>query len=159
MKNRLFSFILIIEMVASCNRRPPGNLPRFSILLTDSTTVLNTSDIPLGKVSILFFFAPYCDYCQKETINLLKNIDSLKNVDFYFVTIEPLDDMRKFNKAYHLYKYSNITVGRDFKYFMPSHFKNLSPPNSFIFDENKRLRAVFNGQASARDFISIVSKL
>lgn len=157
MKRVLFIYTSIFLLSACAGNK--GTLPSFNILMADSATVFNTKDIPEGKPSVLIFFSPDCEHCQAETEGILKNMDSLKNAQFYFVTIDPINRMKVFNGYYKLFKYSNIVVGRDYSFFIPKYFKDAAPPYSVIYDRNKQQRYTFKGVATSRQLIACINQL
>jgi thiol-disulfide isomerase/thioredoxin len=154
------SVFCIILLAASCN---PVNkehmLPSFDILLIDSVTHLNTSAIKRGSPIILVYFSPDCVHCQEETESLLKNMDSLKNVRFYFVTNDPFERLQVFNGFYKIYKYPNIILGRDYNFFLLKYLKPAIPPFTVIYDGSKRVRVLLKGEAKASEIIKFVDKL
>jgi len=159
MKMKAFAIWLLTQWLISCQSHHKSDIPAFDLLLSDSTTLFHTADIPEGRPIVMLFFSPTCGHCQEETASLLKKMDSLKHVNFYFLTIDPMEDMRLFNKVYRLDRYTNITIGRDYKFFFPVHFKSVTPPYSLIYDGDKRLRGAITGQADASKFIAIINKL
>lgn len=156
-------YLLILSLIffaVTCKPQKRGEpLPAFDLLLLDSVTKLNTSDIAGGRPIALLYFNPNCEYCQKETKDILKHMDSLQQVQFYFITNDPFDSLKLFNDVYKLYRYPNITLGRDCKYFFPGHFNNVSPPYMVIYDADKILRGVFHGETEARDLIAFITQL
>ncbi len=149
--------LIVLSCLISC--RPKPDMPSFNLLLSDSVSTLNTNNIPTGKTSILVLFSPDCEHCQKETSDILLKMDSLKEVSFYFITIDPMDRMRVFNAYYHLKKYPNITVAQDYSYSTLKYFTGVAPPSSFIYDKYKRLRGVFKGATSASQLIDFINKM
>jgi thiol-disulfide isomerase/thioredoxin len=152
------AYILPILFLASCFAKRKPEIPVFNLLLKDSVTIFNTGNIPEGKPSVLLFFSPDCEHCQQETIDLLANMDSLKNVNFYFVTVDPMDRMRRFDTFYKLYRYPNITLGRDYTVSFPGHFKNVAPPYSVIYNPDKTMRVIFEGETPVSRFIKATHK-
>lgn len=159
MRNRLFFAILTSVTICAGCRPPKPDMPDFKLLLLDSTTIIHTRDIPTGNPSILIFFSPFCEHCQQETAELLKKIGAFSSVNIYFITIEPMHDMRVFNGYYKLFRYPNITVARDYTFFLPGHIKKIVPPYSMIYDRYKRFKAAFSGQASAAELVKIINKI
>lgn len=156
MKRKLFYIFIFFGAACSFYK---ADMPSFNLLLIDSTTIFNTRDIPKGKPSVLLFFDPDCEHCQEETTDLLKNMDSLSNINFYFISINQMDRLKVFNGYYQLSRYPNITVGKDYSFFFLGHFKDVYPPYSIVYDRHKRLRAVFKGEATAKQIILIVNNL
>lgn len=137
--------------------KPP--MPLFRLLLLDSFTQLNTNDIPKGKPSILIFFSPDCDHCQRETKSIVENMDSLQDVNLFFITIDPFGRMKLFNEAYKLYQYKNVVVGRDYTFFFPYQFKGAQPPYTVIYDKYKRMEFVLPAERNAHELIAYLKKL
>ncbi|OQP54315.1 hypothetical protein A4H97_22795 [Niastella yeongjuensis] len=147
-----YSFFMFQRVI-----KPP--LPPFHLLLLDSVTDLNTNDIPKGRPSVLVFFSPDCDHCQKQTESMLAHMDSLSAVNFYFITIDPFDRMQVFNSVYKLERYPNITVGKDYTFFFPYHYKGAQPPYNAIYDAHKRLVTILPQETNARELLSYLNKL
>lgn len=121
-------------------------LPSFNLLLPDSSTYLNTTDIPAGKPLIFVGFSPVCVHCQTETRAIIKNIDRFKDARIYFVTTYPFTDMKVYYQYFKLAAYPNITMGADTKdYFFP-YFKAHSIPYFAIYDSKKRLKQAIVGE-------------
>lgn len=68
-------------------------LPYYSMLNSDSTTYFNMGTIPAGKPIVVLLFDPYCPYCRAETEDILKDMKSMQDVRFYFLTSSPFNDM------------------------------------------------------------------
>jgi thiol-disulfide isomerase/thioredoxin len=150
-----FSTILFI----SCFSKAEPDLPSFNLLMADSINIFNTGNIRQGKVSVLFYFSPDCEHCQKETVDLLKHMPALKNVQFYFVTNDPLDRLKVYNSYYKIFRHLNIIIGRDYTFFFLRYFKGATPPYLIIYDKNKRQRAVFKGESNISDVVSFINQL
>ena len=134
-------------------------LPQFRLLLLDSFSQLNTNDIPKGKPSVLIFFSPDCDHCQRETESIVKNMDSLRNVNLFFITVDPFDRMKLFNEVYNLSRYKNVVVGRDYTFFFSYQFKGAQPPYNVIYDKHKRLEVMLPAERNAHELLSYLNKL
>ena len=158
---RITATTLIIFILAGCHLQKKSGepLPAFDLLLVDSTTHFNTANIPDGKPVVLMYFSPDCSHCQNETRDILDKMDSLENVRFYLITNDPSERLWVYDKMFKLYNYSNITLGRDYKYFFPGHFKNVVPPYMVVYDSDKFGRAVFSGDSSVNKIISFINTL
>ena len=133
-------------------------IPTFNLLMQDSVTVFNTDNIPNGKPVVLVLFGLNCPYCHEETNDLLRNMDSLKNVNFYFLTLDSLNKMKAFSAMHKLGNYSNITVGRDYENFFPDFFQNVALPYSVVYDQNREIKAKFKGKVTASRIIKIINE-
>ena len=133
-------------------------IPAIRLLLLDSSEI-DTNDIPKGKPSILIFFSPDCDHCQRETKSIVENIDSLRNVNLFFITVDPFDRMKFFNEAYKLSQYKNVVVARDYAFSFPYYFKGAQPPFNAIYNSQNRLEATLPNEKNAQELLSYLNKL
>lgn len=143
----------------SCKEDPKAKMPDFNFLLSDSTTVVNTSKIEKGSPIALVRFSVDCHDCQIETEKILSNMDSLKNVRFYFLTTDGFDRIRVFNKHYKISNYKNVVVGQDYQSFLPIHFGTYSTPYLALYKGNKRLAGLFEGRPEIHDLIAEANKI
>jgi thiol-disulfide isomerase/thioredoxin len=121
-------------------------LPSFSLLLTDSTTAINTRNINPEQPLIFIYFSPYCPYCKAQTKEIINNMDELKNIQFYFVTNFPMTSVKKFQKEFELAKYSNIHIGVDTSHFLSNYFEIRGTPYVAIYDKSKALKKSYMGK-------------
>lgn len=121
-------------------------MPRFSLLLMDSTTRFNSTSIPSDKPIVLFYFSPYCPHCRAQTKKIIEDIDILKDIRFYFISEYPLPDVKRFYEKYQLAKYPNITVGLDSARFVMDYFEILGVPYIASYSRNKKLNKTFMGE-------------
>jgi hypothetical protein len=127
-----------------------NNLPAFNVLLRDSSGIFNTFNIPKGKPSVLLLFSPDCKHCNEFTGTLVRNIDSLKDVNIYMISmLQNITIMRNFIEAYDLDRYSNITVvGCDYEFFYLTYFAPMQLPAAAIFDADKKFIKLLDGTVS-----------
>lgn len=129
------------------------SLPAFNILEMDSTTIFNTYNIPKGKPVAIVFFDPECKHCKRTMKRLTSSMDSVKNVSFYFVTPHHyMGNVKKFYEEHHLGDYKNVqVVGRDYEFFFFSYYGTKYLPDIVIYDANKKLVKLIEGEFSATD--------
>ncbi|MDR3713321.1 MAG: hypothetical protein P4L51_10930 [Puia sp.] len=133
-----------------------SSLPAFDMLLMDSSTVFHAKQIPDGKSIVVLYFRPDCIHCQKETNMLLSHIEALRNVQIYLLTGASFEDVKKYYKSYHLDKYQNITVGKDYEHSFTRIFKPTSIPYMAIYDTDKKLKRIYYGEVDIDILISSV---
>src|SRR5438034_207081 len=73
-------------------------MPAIQILLQDSTTIFNTYSIPKGTPTVLVFFSPDCEHCQKMIGEIVEKMDSMRQANFIFLTPMPLSLLRPFSQ-------------------------------------------------------------
>ena len=149
----LLLFILTVAGVSSVSAQtmqeevPPYkkdlHLPDFIILQTDSTW-LTRDQLPKYEYTAIVYFSPDCGHCQVTVTDLLKKMDSLKNVLFVFVAYKPLSELKEFYAYYGLNKFQNIRMGRDPKYFIPAFFRVTATPFVAVYNSSGVLNRVFD---------------
>jgi hypothetical protein len=80
-------------------------------------------------------------------------MDSLKDIDMYFVTASPgMTGVREFYKEYGLAKYKNVkVVGRDYEYFFVDFFSVHSMPSLALYGPDKKFVRLFISHATVKD--------
>jgi thiol-disulfide isomerase/thioredoxin len=129
------------------------SMPAFNMLLLDSVTQFNTYSIKPGSYTAFVFFDPGCSHCQKMTQMLIDGMDSLKNINFYFVTfVHDMHALKDFYQKYHLAKYKNIKqIGRDEEFFFQSFYKVKFVPDIMMYDKQKKLVKMFEKEITIQE--------
>src|SRR5438477_8536988 len=93
---KIFLYLLSLGITISCFSQvdstvlPPYKrsrlVPAFDLLMTDSVSHYTRNDLPSSKPVLIILFDPNCDHCQHETEEILKNIDSLRNIEIVMAT-------------------------------------------------------------------------
>lgn len=118
-------------------------IPDFTIQLTDSSW-FTKEQLPKLAYTAIINFDPECGHCQITVKELCASIDSLKNVFFVFVAYKPIPLIAEFYKYYGLERFSNIRMGRDPKYYVPSFFRVTANPFAAIYDKFGKLVRIFD---------------
>jgi thioredoxin-related protein len=128
-------------------------LPAFNVMLTDSNTIFNTYNIPKGSPVLLVFFDPECRHCKAVTQRMMDGMDSLKDVQMYFIThLHDMQSIKKFAEDHHFEKYPNIkVVGRDYEYFNIAYYGVSIVPDFVLYDADKMFIKYFEGTATVSD--------
>jgi thiol-disulfide isomerase/thioredoxin len=133
-------------------------LPSFDVLLSDSSTRLNTADIPKGKPIVLLYLSPACPFCRAELSSILKNMSALSDTRFYVFTNWPFRQFKNFYKHYQLYKYKNIVAGQDYANAFATHYPLPAVPFTAFYDKNKNLDKAFIGLMPIEQIKSLENK-
>lgn len=143
MKKCVLSLCLLVSftlLFSQANVEPPykrfPTAPPLKLLLTDSTTIFTDKDLKKDVPLFFILFSPDCDHCQKETEELIDMIDSFKNIQIVMATTLHFDKMKWFYNHYQLQRFSNITVGFDMQYILPTYYRISSMP--FLAFYNKK---------------------
>lgn len=146
----IFLFIIINGTCASAQTPdtvPPykknPHIPSFNILQTDSTWFTN-KQLPKYQYTAIIYFSPTCGHCQFTAQDLVKKMDSLKNVFFVFVSYNSIEEIREFSIKYGLPVFRNVRIGRDPKYFIPSFYRVEATPFVAVYNRKGILMKVFD---------------
>ena len=90
-------------------------------------------------------FNPDCEHCNKETEEILENISKFKNIQIIMATFMPFNMMKGFYEKFNLSQYSNIVVGNDVNYFLPTFYKIGNLPYLAFYNKKHELISVFEG--------------
>lgn len=147
-----FTIILLFAVSSACMSKNPVKtreatpFPSFSLIMADSCTLFNTNNIETGNPIALFFFGPHCPYSRAQMDEILKNMSSLKNIQFCIFTTAAFSDFKLFYDHYNLNKYPNIKAGVDYTNFFVNHFKAIGVPYMAIYGKDKRLNKTCIGK-------------
>jgi thiol-disulfide isomerase/thioredoxin len=120
------------------------SLPSFHLLLSDGVTRINTGAIPPGSPIVLVLFSPECPYCLSAIDSIVKQIRTLTDIRFFFVTPCPMREVQEFSRQYRLDTYPTIMVGMDYDNFLLRYSRTKVIPYTAIYDGEKRfIEAVF----------------
>ena len=128
-------------------------VPPLKLLLLDSTSYFTKNDLRKNKPVLIIVFNPDCEHCKHETEEIIKNIDSLKNIQIVMATIMSFDLMKSFYEKYDLQRFQNIIVGKDIQYTLPSFYQMHFMPYLAMYNKKGNLLATFEGAMKMEDLI------
>lgn len=103
--------------------------------------------------TIFIYFNIECDFCQHEAQSISDNLDNFKNVQFIFVSTEPIEIIKQFSEQYNLNNKQNITFLYDNLSTFSSQFDANSIPYLLIYDQNQKLIKKHKGQLNAKGIL------
>ena len=121
-----------------------NRLPSFTIQLPDSSFFTKENIPPGYQYTAIIYFSPDCSHCQHTARDVVKAMDSLKNVFFIFAAYKPLEDIKSFANYYNLDKFTNIVSGRDPKYFIPAFYRVQYTPFVAVYNSRGVLVQVYD---------------
>ena len=121
-----------------------NRLPAFTIQLSDSS-FFTKENLPRGyDYTAIIYFSPDCSHCQHTAKDVVKSMDSLKNVFFVFVAYKSLEDIKGFANYYGLDRFKNIVAGRDPRYFIPAFYRVQYTPFVAVYNRQGLLVQVYD---------------
>jgi len=145
--------------LSACKTDSLAKFPNFSFRLSDSTTIINTKAIPTDKPIILISFESDCRDCQQTTDSLLQQISALKDVRFYFLSMESMDKVRQFRDYYQLNKFPNIIIGQDDQRIAAKYYKVRGTPFIALYNSDKQLAGIYQGKPQVQELIASIKQL
>jgi hypothetical protein len=162
---KIVTILFLLATIAGCNSNNSsqpkigleGNLmPATNLLLVDSSTRLNTANIPAGMPIVVFIYNPHCPYCRAQMSEIASDMKDFAHVRFYLLTDAPYADMQSFYKDFQLQKYQNVVAGTDSSDFFVNYFKVPGVPYMAIYDPQKKLKQVFIGKSNIADIKNVL---
>ena len=158
----VFSVLLITVVSAAQNsvdttplyKRFP-TVPPFNLLQTDSVSFFTKNNLKKNKPVLVILFNPECDHCKHETEEIINHIKELKKVQIVMATMAQYSQMKDFYLKYKLGEFSNIKVGQDFQYMLPSFYRVHSLPYLAMYDRKGNLLTTFEGSMKIDDLINV----
>ena len=120
-------------------------IPEFTVYKAPDSTAFTRNDLKKKTNTIFMIFSPDCEYCQRETELLLKNINEFKNTQIVMITYLPYNEMIKFYHIYKIADFPQITIARDTKFFFPVFFKVRNLPSLFVYNKKGNFKKAFEG--------------
>ncbi|WP_158618033.1 peroxiredoxin family protein [Chitinophaga lutea] len=127
---------------------PIEKLPSIRLTALDGKSTFLTDSLTEQQPVVLLWFDPECPNCDAEIRSIINNMDSLRHVQFVFLSLVSVEQIRGFVKHHQLNTYANIKVGQDTKFEFPKLFDVSSVPVTAVYGKNKALRQVFLGSAT-----------
>jgi|GEM_PF-214442 len=142
------------------------DLPMIKILVDvtttngkQDTTWFTNANLPYNRPIIVIYFSPECGHCQHELKELEKNMDSLKDAFFVFISRFPIDSIKSFEKKYNTSIYPNMVFGKEATYFIPVFYDIKFTPFMAIYDRKKQFVKSYDQGTVMRELIQLVSTL
>jgi len=123
------------------------------------TTLFTNDNLPSNRPVVIIYFSPECGHCQHEMKEIEKNIDSLKNAFFVFVSRFPVDSIKGFEKKYNTSNYSNMVFGKEASYYIPVFYDIKFTPFMAIYDSKKQYVKSYDQGADMHELNQLIAKL
>lgn len=118
-------------------------LPDLYLIQVDST-VFTTADLRKQQPTLIFFFSPSCDHCQKQWAEMEKNKDKFKDIQIIMATYQPFDEMVYFYQKHEIgTKWPNVRLGRDVNFKLPPYYQMQGIPYQALYDSRGKLITTF----------------
>ena len=130
-----------------------NELPPLMVTMITGEKVMVSS---LPGNTILIFFSPDCDHCQREAEAIQLQLNAFKNYTLYFIAAGLPEDIKLFAQKYHLAGYPNVLFAR---VEIPDVIRVIGPmstPSFFIYSREKRLVKKFDGETKVEEIVKFL---
>ena len=138
-------FFLVRKTLRSDNSQP--NLDLTNLEFVESSTAIKK-----GK-SILLFFHPSCDFCQRDAEQFRKSYMELKDLEVLWVSYDDQDSIRKFSQDYGLDTIPNMHFAYMDIEAMIARYGNVKFPTFLAYDEKGQLLRKFVGLTKPEEIL------
>ena len=134
------------------------NVPAFTITKVPDSTKFTKVDLLKANPSIIIFFSPDCEHCQKETQKLTAGMDLLKKPKIIMVSAMEHHFNKTFFEDYKIADYPNIVMGREPTLLLGAYLKVQSLPTTFVYDKKGNFVKVFKGTIPVEEIAEILNR-
>ena len=133
------------------------HIPAFTVLQTDSSFT-NDKKIPGNKPVVIIYFSPECGHCQLTAQEFGEKMKDMRNIFFVWVSYYPLPEIKEFAKKFNLQQFTNIIIGRDQNYTIPSYYRVKFTPFMAIYNKEHHLIQTYGQGTEADTLISLLKE-
>lgn len=140
-----------VEEINEAPKRLRNDLPNIPITTLEGTQT-STRSLNEGK-TILVFFQPDCDHCQREAEEIVNHLEKFKEYKMYFISSGAIPAIQKFSKDYKLEGFSNIVFARTEGDNVLKTLGPIETPSLYIYKNGQIVKA-FNGETPVTNILS-----
>ncbi len=107
---------------------------------------------------VLVFFNTECEHCQNEAANIKKHIADFEKTQMTFISVEPLENVKKFATKYQLTAYSNIKFAHMEAIESSKQFGISSFPTIFIYNKEGELLKQYKGETKIEAILKLINQ-
>jgi peroxiredoxin len=129
------------------NSRKTEKMPSFIYHTLDGAK-FTEKDLKENSRIMIVYFNPLCEVCQKETKEILGNMDYFSDIQIVMVSPNSETEINEFVNEHGLKKHSQIIVLHDYNDVFYKQFHAIGYPSLYLYDEEKQLIEHFDTQVS-----------
>ena len=139
--------------VAETSKNIYGDLPNIMFIPEEGEWF---SGLKLSGNSVIIFFAPDCDHCQRQAADMQQHMAAFKKYKLYFVSMADFAEMHRFAVEYKLDKEPNVGFYRAEGNSVTEALGNVSTPTICIYDADKKLKKRFDGETPMEGILPVL---
>ena len=158
---KIFIFLSVLLLVACSTQKKestPGSinvneLPAIPLTLISGERVMVNS---LGGNTILIFYVPDCDHCQREAEAIRNQLEVFKNYSLYFIAASEPEEIKRFAERYQLNGRVNVFFARAEVADVVREMGPVGTPALYIYSHEKRLIKKFDGETQVAEIAEVL---
>jgi hypothetical protein len=130
-----------------------NELPKMTITLLDNS---RTDVKTLQGQTILIFFQPECDHCQRAAQAISQNLGAFRKSELYFITSQPLELAEKFSKDYLLSGHANVHFSWASLEDVLNNYGPISTPSIYVYSAEHNLIKSLTGELKIEELLKYI---
>lgn len=110
----------------------------------------------LSGKTILVFFSPDCDHCQREADDIYQHLSAFREYSIYFIAARDNKEITDFASTYHLNDQPNVIFARADLPEVLNVMGSMGTPTLFIYSKEKRLVKKFENETPVEEIIKFL---
>ena len=110
----------------------------------------------LGGNTILIFYVPDCDHCQREAEAIQNQLEVFKNYSLYFIAASEPEEIKRFAERYQLNGRVNVFFARAEVADVVREMGPVGTPALYIYSHEKRLIKKFDGETKVTEIAEVL---
>ncbi len=110
----------------------------------------------LSGKTILIFYNPDCDHCQREAEEIHLRLDEFKAYTLYFIAASPDENVMQFATKYDLLGKDNVLFASAEVQEVVREMGPMDTPCLLIYSEERQLIKKFDGETPVEDIIKFL---
>ncbi len=157
MRGSLFFLTMVLCLACGQPRQEHSDdgigLPAIQLTkLTGEKLVTKT----LSGKTILIFYNPECDHCQREAASIRSRLEEFKHYTLYFIAASSDEAIKHFAETYDLVDKSNVIFVTAEVQEVVREMGSMSSPAMFIYSDSKHLVKKFDGETPIEEIIKFL---
>ncbi|OOQ57902.1 hypothetical protein BC343_12675 [Mucilaginibacter pedocola] len=144
--------------IAGCSKAQPPVIAPYKMLKLDNTWT-TPADLKKDKPTMLIYFAPDCNHCQKLIYDMKPVMNAFKNMQVIMITFTDIKMVKNFSDDYGLGAYKNFTLGTEgYTYAVQKYYQLRSTPYIAIYGKDGHLVQAFEKVPKIPELVAAVKK-
>jgi peroxiredoxin len=146
----LMNFSNAQDQYLSSVEKKKKTLPKFSYQTMDGRKFTN-ENLDKNSRLLIVYFNPLCEVCQRETGEIINNINYFQDIQIVMISPARKEDINKFVKKFSINNYHQMTVLHDADDYFYKQFGATGYPTLYLYNKKKELIENFDTEVSFDD--------